>query len=86
MNHHHVRTMWNLSMAASIAAGLIGWLPIFTGTIIPFCMDCFQVITLLVCTLISVRVWKQQRSYEGETVPQFSGTSPEYSQSPTRQL
>lgn len=64
MSSHHIRTMWYLSMTAIIAAGLIGWFPVFTGTIIPFCIDCFQVITLLVCTLISFHAWKQQRSPE----------------------
>jgi len=40
---------------------LIGGLPAFTGTIIPFCIVCLQVSLFLICTLITLRVWKQQR-------------------------
>ena len=61
MNYHQLSTLWDLSILAIIVAGLIGWLPVFTGTVIPFCIVCFQVSFFLICTLITLRVWKQQR-------------------------
>lgn len=61
MTYYQLSTLWNMSGTAIVVAGFIGWWPLFTGTIVPFLIVCAQVITCIVCVLLTVRTWKQQR-------------------------
>jgi len=55
------RSMCELSLVAIIMSGFIGAFPLFNGTIIPFLIVCGQGIIFMVCILVTVRVWKQQK-------------------------